>query len=136
MGRRWLCCAAILATLAGGCADRDPRRVVLSGKVTYLGRPVPIGYLIFEPDVGRGNSGPGGTAEVRDGRYQTSDGLGVMGGPYFITVSGFDGKPISANGMVDPYGMPLFQDRRWSVDLPRSSGEYDIQVPEGRSSNN
>jgi hypothetical protein len=45
--------------------------------VTYDGKPVPGGRILFTPD--RGNPGPASVAEITDGKYRTRSEKGVIG---------------------------------------------------------
>ena len=43
-----------------GCnRDTGPARYDLKGSITYAGKPVPAGYILFAPDKSKGNDGPG-----------------------------------------------------------------------------
>src|SRR5947209_7236955 len=81
---------AALAPLLGGCT-RGPKRVRVSGAVTFQSKPVPYGHLVFEPDRSRGNSGPQGYAMIKDGRYDTgiAGGFGACQGPQAVTLDGY-----------------------------------------------
>jgi hypothetical protein len=111
--------AVALGVLALGCGKGDGKRVYrVSGAVTFDGRPVPTGIIIFSPDVAKKNDGPQGSAEIRDGRYDTDwTGKGVAGGPMTITVGGTtaDGKPLCKY--------------EFAADLPREDTTKDIPVP-------
>ena len=69
----------LLACLTIGCGNEKTYRV--SGKVTFKGQPVPEGRIFFMPDPSKGNKGPSGSAEIKNGRYDTdAGGRGVVGG--------------------------------------------------------
>lgn len=72
-----------------GCGDGTSR---LSGKVTFGGKPIPAGKIYFLPDTAKGNSGPTGYAEIKDGTYDTkaAGGQGVGRGPMIVTIEGID----------------------------------------------
>ncbi len=119
--RQWFGAAAVLAAAAvGGCGDAAPDRARLSGTVTYDGKPVAYGDVVFTPDGSKKNSGPQGTAPIRDGRYDTgaSDGKGVGGGPTVVRVTAFTGP-----------GGKLLCEVELPVDLPRGGGTHDIDIP-------
>lgn len=118
--------AAILTSLLSGCGGGDgPVKYSLEGAVTYQGKPVPRGQIIFAPDASKQNNGPGSIALIRDGRYATFDDRGVVGGPYRVRVEGFDGVPTGDNAD----GAPLFPPYELEVDLPKEDGTHDFNVP-------
>jgi hypothetical protein len=118
--------SAILAPALIGCGGGDgPVKYGLEGAVTYQGKPVPRGQIIFAPDSSKGNNGPGSVALIRDGRYATHDDRGVVGGPYRVRVEGFDGVPSGDNAD----GAALFPAYEIEVDLPKEGGVRDFDVP-------
>jgi len=133
--RRCLFAAACLAAIAGCGGAGGPQRFELSGSVTFNGKPVPVGYIVFTPDTAAGNPGPGAQADIRDGNYQTRPGQGTIGGPHVIQVFGFDGKPypagegIDGRPMLNPMGKPLFTAATIKAELPKQHATYDLVVP-------
>jgi hypothetical protein len=124
---------AVAITGSGGCDKKGVDRFDLKGKVTFRGRPIPKGYLLFAPDGDKGNSGPGAKAGIADGNYETLAGQGTVGGPHVVTIFGADGVPYKMeDGMTNPIGKPLFPTYRAKVDLPKQSGTYDFEVPAGK----
>ncbi len=125
----WIALGILAWAVLGGCG-RGEHRFELSGTVTYEGRPVPAGYIVFNPDAAAGNTGPGSTADIRDGRYATPPGRGTIGGPHTLSIFGFDGNPYTIEGgMPNPMGKPLFiTDLR--VDLPKQKASHDFALPE------
>lgn len=116
---------ALGLALVGGC-DNGPKRYTVEGAVTFDGTPVPSGEVAFEPDSDRGNKGPGSVARIVNGRYKTEDGMGVVGGPYVVRVTPFDGKPN--NNSYD--GNPLVRAPHVvKLDLPAESTTKDFDVP-------
>lgn len=110
----------------GGSAD-GPSRYELSGSVTYDGKPVPFGQIIFAPDSAAGNSGPQGFAEIRDGNYETADGKGTVGGPHVVQITGFGSDP--STGTEENPVPSLFSDYQTKADLPKEDSTMDFQVP-------
>jgi hypothetical protein len=131
---RWLGAAAILAGILAlnGCNKGGARGYNVSGTVTYKGQPIPVGSIVFEPDAGKGNSGPSGSAQIKDGKYDTSlpGGKGTVGGPHLVRIIGLDGKP--AGELTE--GTPLFPDYRTTIDLPKETSTQNFDVPEGGGS--
>src|SRR5262249_49969161 len=100
----------------------------VSGTVTYQGKPVPVGQIVFEPDASAGNSGQAAFAKIKDGHYDTRlDGQGTLGGPHQVRIHGRDGVP---RGELLS-GMQLFKDYNTKVDLPKADAKQDFEVPAG-----
>jgi len=129
MSLRW--CVLPLALLAiglVGCGGgTGPNTFELKGKVTYDGKPVPMGTVSLSPDTG--NQGPGASAGVKDGEFTTEDGRGHVGGAYKILVTGYDGVPVEGGEGPDPNGTQLFAPYEMTVDLPKANHEMTIEVP-------
>lgn len=119
-----------LAAFAG-CGDSTdgPKRYALSGTVTYDGKPVPKGFITLEPDSAQGNSGPGGGADIVNGKYDTKTAMGFVGGPYKVRITGTDGIPASIEGEELPDGKPLFLPFETTVDFPREATVRDFEIP-------
>lgn len=118
----WLFCLAALVVLAG--CNRGPKTYHLTGTITYQGKPVPVGNIMFEPETG----GQPGFAKIKDGKYDTSlEGQGVLGGPHRVTITGLDG--IQRGELLN--GIQLFPDYRTTADLPASDAVQDFEVPAG-----
>lgn len=124
-----------MVVLAGCGGHRDAPRYDLSGTVNYDGRPVPAGYLVFQPEAAAGNSGPASQADIHDGRYRTLPGRGTIGGPHVVSIFGFDGKPyrmaedIKGPAMVNTMGKPLFATSTVKANLPKQTAVHDFVIP-------
>ncbi len=114
--------------LLAGCGTSGPLIYNVHGQVTFQGKPVPKGFIKFLPDPGKGNSGPGGGAEIVNGSYSTPAGKGVQGGAYYVEISGYTGVETSADGETLPDGESLFPPYRTTVDLPKESTEQNFEV--------
>ncbi len=127
-------CGMLLAiTFSVGCefSEGGPERYPLSGKVTFAGQPVPHGEIVFEPDNGKGNSGPAVVAIIENGAYSTLDGNGTIGGAMIVRISGLDGK-VPANkdaAAMSPHGMMLFLPYTTAIELPKEATTQDFEVP-------
>ena len=114
----------------GGCGGEQ--RYHLSGNVTYKGAPIPSGYLIFEPDTTKGNSGGPGTCKIENGKYNTrnEDGTGILGGPHVVRIRGFDAIATGKGSGSKEVAMPgaLFTEYTVSEDLPKKNGTKDFEV--------
>jgi hypothetical protein len=121
----------LVACLALGCGGDGTYRV--SGKVTFKGQPVPAGKIYFMPDGSKGNTGPTGFADIKDGSYDTAatGGRGAPAGPVIIAVEGIDpsGPPPKADPSGDVTTKVLFPRYELTADLPKSSSTKDIEVP-------
>jgi hypothetical protein len=121
MIRGWFGPVLLLGLVAlVGCGDSGPGSYQVSGSVTFDGKPIPYGEVIFTPDATQHNSGPQGIAEIHDGQYNTrlTQGKGMAGGPTVIRV----------NGMTGPGGKTLCE-YELKVDLPREDTSHNIEVP-------
>jgi len=110
-----------------GCGRGGETRSDLTGIVTYDGKPLPGGYIVFAPDAVSGNIGPGTQAGIQNGRYRTPPGQGSIGGPHRVTITGFDGTAT----MDNPIQRQLFANFQIKVDLPRNATTQDFAVPRG-----
>jgi len=117
--------AALGAALFAGCGGE--RIYNVSGTVTFQGKPVPVGHIVFEPDASAGNSGPASYAQIKYGRYDTrgSDGRGSVGGPHLVRIEGRDGIPRGE--LLN--GLPLFREYNTKVDLPKADAKQNFEVP-------
>jgi len=124
-----LCC--LIFTGCGGQSDDGPTRYQLEGTVTYDGKPVPKGEISFRPDSEAGNKGPGGFANIEEGKFHVDADKGVMGGPYIFRISGFDGVPLPATDVGEPIleGTPLFTNVEIKKDLPKEDSTLDFEIP-------
>lgn len=121
---------ACLALSAIGCSSEE-RRYRLSGNVTFKGQPVAEGYVVMEPDGTKGGKGGPGRAKIVDGKYDTSaeDGVGILGGPHLITLTGFDRKTGGGNtGMEVTLPKSLFTNHVVKEDLPKQDTVKDFDV--------
>lgn len=118
--------ALLLLLLLVGCGRSSYK---LSGTVTFDGKPVPKGEIVFMPDPEAGNRGPGVLADIVDGRYELPLDKGHIGGAYIARLTGFDGAPQKSKELVDPRGTPLFVDHTEKLTLPEESGTRDFMVP-------
>ena len=116
--------SGLLAALLAGCGGDKVHH--LSGTVSFQGKPVPAGHIVFEPDAGSGNTGSPAFAKIKEGRYDTRlEGQGTIGGPHTVLIHGRDGIPRGE--LLN--GLPLFQDYSTKADLPSEEGTLDFEVP-------
>lgn len=55
------CCLTVLTLSLAGCGGGNdgPERFAVSGRITFEGQPVPMGFIKFTPETSQGNFGPG-----------------------------------------------------------------------------
>lgn len=114
----------LVPLLLSGCGSNCQ----ISGKVTYKGKPIPVGSVYITPD--DGNSGRSASARVKDGKYTTPAGEGAGRGPMIVQVTGYDGVGYkTAEGGWEPDGRRLFPIYIMKVQLPGRDSVLDIDVP-------
>ncbi|MGD0039728.1 MAG: hypothetical protein ABSE84_04780 [Isosphaeraceae bacterium] len=94
-GACWFVLAVVLLSSCWGCgSNAGPyvgKTVPVKGKVTYKGKPLTRGEILFEPDSGReanGNIQPDGTFELST--FKAGD--GAIPGKHRVAVSGTSKK--------------------------------------------
>lgn len=117
---------AALLLLVPGCsrAPDGPKRSTLSGVVTYGGKPVRGGRIVFSPDDKKGNSGPGAIAFIREGEYETPPGHGVISGPHLVDILGYD-EEVDPSTDEEPSSTVK---KLLEVDLPIDGGRHDFNL--------
>jgi hypothetical protein len=119
----------LAAVWTSGCGDKSGRSDI-QGAATFGGQPIPAGEIRFEPDAAKGGKGAQGVATIKNGRYTTNDGFGVVSGPTILRVTGFDGKkPDGPDAEMNPDGRQLFSTYVSSIDIPPGTKKLDIDVP-------
>jgi hypothetical protein len=92
--------AGLAMVVLSGCGNNER---TVRGRVTYDGKPVEQGIIVFEPPAGAGQTAAG---EIKDGCYEFKS-AAVVAGSNLIRIRGFrkTGKQVSAmpasRGMVD-----------------------------------
>jgi hypothetical protein len=115
--------ASVLAT---GCGSSGTGLYRRTGTVTFAGKPVPLGTVYFDPDVSTGASGPSGFADIVDGKYDTNNGKGSIGGPMIVRVTGYSDEN---RDKISGFGPPLFAEHHMKAELPAATSELNIEVP-------
>jgi hypothetical protein len=83
--------------------------------------------IVMNPDLSKGNDGPQGMAEIRDGKFDTrSLDKGAPSGPVIFMIDGFDGVGSGDS----PTGKPLFIGYKTTLDLPKQPSEQNIEIPD------
>ena len=122
-----LACVPALWLSGCGLSESPPTRYDVTGTVTFKGKPVPYGEIMFEPDSSKGNSGPAARAEIKDGAYATEKEKGVVVGAARVRISGYDGNPPPGGG-TQPHGKPLFPEYIDNVDQPEDVATHDFAI--------
>ncbi len=91
----------IIGFAFGGCADQYGDRQALSGAVSFKGKPIPNGYISFDPlDKQTTKSG----SMIVAGVYKVTRESGLLPGRYTVRISAGDGKTEAASGNAGPGG--------------------------------
>jgi hypothetical protein len=104
----------------------------ISGTVTFKGKPIPAGNVMFTPDV----SISGGQVRmfmVTDGAYDSAkDSVpGLLPGKYKVTVAGYDGKQIPMYFQ----GKQIFNAIDFMMEVPLGATTKNIEVPDSAGQN-
>jgi len=112
--------------VVAGCGDSGTRYNV-SGKATFDGKPIPVGRIYFDPDPKTNPKGLQGTAEIKDGQYDTAKSRkGPSGGAVTVRIEGADGVRVDDE---HPNGKPLFPSYKTTAELPKETTTKDFDVP-------
>jgi hypothetical protein len=123
------CCIALAAASLTGCEESGPPRFHVAGTVTYEGKPVPAGSILFQPDPAAGNEGPYGNATIKDGKFDTRiEGEPTIGGSQIVLIEAFDGKV--QNPEYAPYGQAIGGGYQQQHHLPQADATLDIELTE------
>jgi hypothetical protein len=114
----------IVAVLSAGCGGRRSDRHPLTGAVTYQGRPVPSGQILF---FSAETTNPLGVAVIKDGVYSTIDGRKPGLGPQVARLSLSDGV---VSDML-PHGQPIAPEQQVEITLNAGETTKDFHLPQG-----
>lgn len=119
---------ALAAIFFAGCnsASDGPPRYKLSGSATHQGKPIPVGEISLTPDSSKGNDGPGSVAQIKDGKYETEPDMGIVGGPYVVRITAFDGVPVGESTQGTPLLQQPYQE---SVEFEKNDATKDFNIP-------
>ncbi|MBU4273365.1 MAG: hypothetical protein KKA28_16015 [Planctomycetes bacterium] len=106
-----------MLALAGGCGgDSGPPRAVVSGTITYQGKPVETGEIRFIPT--KGSKGPMSFAPIIDGKYRVAVRGGAVVGAARVEIFGYRPDPNYKVPPVDQEGPGIGGPRR--VEPPKT----------------
>ena len=132
----WLIHVGLCCLFAIGCSDGKPRRVPVTGTVTYNGKPLPGGDVVFVPaDTSNGFRARGKANERGQFALTTFDeGDGAMPGEYKVTVFAYrPADPKRDAGMIAPrVGFPAVPQKYFdqqTTDLTAVVGDKATVVP-------
>jgi hypothetical protein len=121
---------AVVAALAAGCGGGGKKlpAVMVSGKVTFKGQPVPAGFITFQAE-----QGPVRSAEIKDGVYDTAKSAdpGVIPGTAVVRITGFDGKKLP----YYPQGKQIFNPYELRETITEGATTKDFDVPASAANN-
>ena len=124
-------CLPLCILLVSGCGGTTENVVQVSGTVTFDGKPLPIGMIVFEPDPAKGNRGPQGHADIKDGRFDTQlSGKGVVIGSQMVRITGGDGVNPEA---FTPFGNLLFEEYTVRIEVAKEQPALKLDVPGPKS---
>jgi hypothetical protein len=120
---------SLTLVLALGCGEPSSvNRYDVAGHITWNGQPLKAGYVTFNPDSTKGNSGPQGIAMIADGKFDTrlEGGRGASPGAQILDVSGYDGKNTSED---NPLGRLVFVGYKRSETFDKDIFDLSIEIP-------
>jgi hypothetical protein len=129
--RCWLSGFGLLVA-AGGCGGDGITRHEVRGTVSYQGKAVQDGAMVFEPDASIGMVAPTCFVRIENGQYRTAPSESPTTGTYKVRVMGYDNSKMRTD--VAPgeiVELPeLFPEYELRVEIPPTDGKLDIEVPE------
>jgi hypothetical protein len=133
VGVAWCLAWAMAATLLSGCnRDRGPERVIVSGKVTYKGKPVENGAIRFVP-AGK-SSMPTAGAYIVNGQYVAESQGGIPVGAHKVQIEAYSVIRSQNPSMRGSPASRLLGDKRGDQYLPDKynvNSELEITLPPG-----
>jgi len=124
--RRCVSAIGILAVcFAVGCGDKTGGRVGLSGTVTFQGKPLDRGNILFIP------STPGPTqtgAEIKDGKFTIIKEQGLVPGKYKVSISSPDGVTPDASSNQPPGPSGNFASKERITPEFNTNSKEEIEV--------
>jgi hypothetical protein len=114
-----------------GC-DSAPPMAQISGTVTFKGKPIPAGNVMFTPDV-EAKGGQIRMFMVTEGKYDSAKETvpGLPPGNYTVTIAGYDGVRIPMYFQ----GKQIFNSVKENVTVPAGSSTKDFLVPDSAGVN-
>ncbi len=114
IGYRTITLTALLSATALiiGCGPSGPERVVVSGTVTYNGKPIEDGRIDFMPT--KKSAVPMSGAVIQNGKYRVETKGGVPVGTHKIRIEAFGGSPAPGQ-VMKPGTRPQYLPPKFNV---------------------
>ena len=124
----WAGCISACLIFCNGCGG-GPQLTHVSGKVTFDGKPLAKGRILFTPDESQGNAGTNAFAVIENGQYDTqAQGHGTIGGAHRVTIIGIADSPTG--DPTRPGSDRLFEPFQTTADIPTDGPvELNFDVP-------
>jgi hypothetical protein len=129
---RWFCALAIVFFISGGCGGEGLDRERIQGTVTFEGKPVERGAVLFEPTQSVGTIAPTVYLRVQDGTFDTGD-EGPIPGKYKVIVGGYQTAKTHVDSDGVTHTAQLFNDYTFEVEIPPPGNTLHIEVPASRA---
>jgi len=116
-----------------GCSDGLPRRVLVTGKVSFQGQPLHTGTITFSPKV-KGGTRPSVAYLREDGTFKMSTYRaedGVRPGEYAVAIIAYDEGPLSNAANWSRTGKKLIPEKYFShatSGLTATIPNHDVQL--------
>ena len=122
----------VVSGLLVGC-NPAPKVAQISGTVTFMGKPVPAGYVTFTPDVATGTLGQVVGFQIKDGKYDSKANVpsGIPPGSYQVRIGGFDGVKIPMWGQ----GKQIFNPIEDNCTVTDGTSTKDFEIPASAGQN-
>ena len=126
-----MCCVLMTALLVG-CGENDGlERVVVSGAVTYQGKPIPVGMIRFVPPPT--SAAPASGSQIIDGRYSANIRGGVPVGTYKVNIEAYSTAPnnTSTPSQPTPPGLPAVVNKQYLPAKYNANTTLEITIQPG-----
>ena len=126
---RWFIIVPVFLLVVAGCGRNDLEP--LSGTVTFDGKPLKVGSIVFvtKESTGIEAAAPPTTVSIKEGQFNISKQYGLKQGSYEVTITGFEGVQRGWS----PFGYNLFPDYTTTFEYSgQGTAEFEVPVPRRR----